>query len=74
MSCLHQIWLGTGEVFEEGECSLPNLEFETTAMWIDLPLSTKQALDAEGIDVMASIHAVNHLFESVSCLCTEVTQ
>jgi DEAD/DEAH box helicase domain-containing protein len=29
-----KIWLGTGEVFEEGECSLPNLEFETTALWI----------------------------------------
>jgi hypothetical protein len=40
------MYLGTGEVFEEGECSLPNLEFETTAMWMDLPLSVKQNMDA----------------------------
>ena len=67
-----QIWLGTGEVFEEGECSLPNLEFETTAVWIDLPLAAKKAMDASGFDVMASIHAVNHLLVSVSPLFAEV--
>ena len=67
-----QIWLGTGEVFEEGECSLPNLEFETTAVWIDLPLAAKKAMDAVGFDVMASIHAVNHLLVSVSSLFAEV--
>ena len=59
-------------MFEEGECSLPNLEFETTAVWIDLPLIAKQKMDAEGYDVLASIHAVNHVLTSISPLFAEV--
>jgi hypothetical protein len=67
-----QVWLGTGEVFEEGECSLPPLEFETTALWIDLPLVAKKEMDAAGHDVTASIHAVNHVLVSISPLFAEV--
>jgi ATP-dependent helicase YprA (DUF1998 family) len=67
------VWLGTGEVFEEGECSLPPLEFETTAVWIDLPLIAKKKMDAAGHDITASIHAVNHVLVSISPLFAEVT-
>lgn len=69
-----QIRLSTGEEFEEGECSLPSLEYETTAVWIDLPLHAKRHMDAAGHDVTASIHAVNHILSSICPLFAEVRQ
>ena len=61
-------WIDTGEVFEEGTCCLPNLEFETKGVWIDLPLSTKKALQAEGFNAIDAIHAVNHILITVAPL------
>lgn len=60
--------LGTGEVFESGDCSLPPLEYNTRAFWIDLPLVLKRALEDKGLSVSASLHAVNHALAVVACL------
>ena len=61
-------WIDTGEVFEEGTCCLPNLEFETKGVWIDLPLSVKKALQAEGFNAVDAVHAVNHILITVAPL------
>lgn len=45
---------------EQGDCSLPPLEFETSAFWIDLPLRIKVQLEAAGLNAIACIHAANH--------------
>ena len=50
-------WLGSGVPFEKGECSLPPLQYETTACWVDVPLGVKKALEAAGWNLQASIHA-----------------
>eukprot|EP01033_Poteriospumella_lacustris_P002280 gene2280-1664_t len=55
-------WLRNGEIFEVGECSLPPLEYETTAVWVDLPVKLKHTLDRDlGICSIASMHAANHI-------------
>ena len=61
-------WIDTGEVFEEGTCCLPNLEFETKGVWIDIPLSVKKALQAEGFNATDAVHAVNHILITVAPL------
>ena len=57
-----------GDLLETGECSLPPLNFETRAMWIDLPLSVKKHLEKFGLNVFEAIHSINHLFKSISPL------
>jgi ATP-dependent helicase YprA (DUF1998 family) len=55
-------WLKNGEVFEIGECSLPPLEYETTAVWVDLPVRWKHWLEhEEKVCPIASMHAANHV-------------
>jgi DEAD/DEAH box helicase domain-containing protein len=58
--------LGTGEIFEEGACSLPPLEYETTAIWVDLPVSLKLNIEKAGHSLHESIHACNHVLVSIS--------
>lgn len=60
--------LGTGEIFEEGLCSLPPLEYETTAMWIDFPTSIRTHLEDQGISAAESMHAANHILVGISPL------
>ena len=60
--------LRTRELLEEGEFNLPPLEFETQAVWIDLPIFIKKAVEARGFDVGASLHAANHAFCSVAAI------
>ena len=62
----------TRALLEEGEFSLPPLEMETQACWIDLPATARRALAAEGHPVLASLHAANHALvavASVQSLC-----
>lgn len=59
---------GTGEIFEEGVCSLPPLEYETTGIWIDLPLSVKSRIEAAGCCPLEAIHACNHILVGISPL------
>ena len=53
--------LGTNEVMEQCECTLPPLEYETIACWIDLPLSIKKTLEEEGFCPLECMHGVNHI-------------
>ena len=53
-------WISTGEVFEEGACSMPPLSYETRGIWIDLPVSTKRELTSAGFDPADALHAANH--------------
>ena len=52
--------LSTGRVIEEGSCSLPPLEYETTAFWIDFPERISFQLRKKGHVVAACTHAANH--------------
>jgi ATP-dependent helicase YprA (DUF1998 family) len=52
--------LRTGERIEVGESSLPPMEFQTRAFWIDLPLQCKRAIEALYGDVTAgALHVCN---------------
>lgn len=53
-------YLYSNQVFEQGECVLPPLEYETHAFWIDIPLTVKQSILQEQVPVEDAIHAVNH--------------
>lgn len=63
-----KMWIRNGQIFEHGECSLPPLEYETTAVWFDLPMRIKAELEAEDICPVASMHAANHLLVSIGPL------
>jgi DEAD/DEAH box helicase domain-containing protein len=58
----------TRELLDEGEFNLPPLEMETQAVWIDLPLSVKKAMEGAGHNLSASLHAANHAFCSVAAI------
>ncbi len=60
--------IGTGEIFEECMCSLPPIEYETSAFWIDLPMSSKRELERKNICAHEAIHAVNHLLVGLSSM------
>lgn len=52
--------LSTGRLLEHGSCSLPPLEYDTTAFWIDLPANVLGLLTRGGHGAAASTHAANH--------------
>ena len=56
----------TDEVFEKCECSLPPMEYETCAFWIDLPVAIKRKLELDGFGVSACMHTANHVLVSIS--------
>lgn len=63
--------LGSGEVIENGDCSLPPLSFETRAVWIDIPLSDKKKLEElcgnVNADIIgAALHTSNHAVSSIA--------
>lgn len=51
--------------FVKGDCSLPPLEYETSAFWIDIPLLIKRALQSKGVSPLSAIHAANHAILAV---------
>jgi DEAD/DEAH box helicase domain-containing protein len=53
--------MGSGEIFETGTCSLPPLEYETTAIWIDISVELKQELEKIGFPCAESLHSCNHV-------------
>lgn len=63
--------LGSGEIFEEGVCSLPPLEYETTALWVDLPASLRRELSDAGLCPLEAVHACNHILASVCPLFSQ---
>jgi DEAD/DEAH box helicase domain-containing protein len=60
--------LVTREIIEEGEFKLPPLEMETQAIWIDIPLKVRRALEERGFDIWASLHAANHVLVTVAAV------
>jgi ATP-dependent helicase YprA (DUF1998 family) len=44
------------------------LEYDTCAMWVDLPLSIKKQLEVRQLCPIASVHAANHAVLSVAPL------
>ena len=50
----------------------PLWERETTGLWIDLPNHVLQALNLEGIDGAAAIHAAGHAFLNQFILSEDV--
>eukprot|EP01038_Epipyxis_sp_PR26KG_P004707 gene4707-6608_t len=65
-------WLGSGEVFEQCQCSLPPLEYATNACWIDLPVAIKNDLEMLGFQPVECIHAANHAILALApvyCQC-----
>jgi ATP-dependent helicase YprA (DUF1998 family) len=63
-----KVHLATGQVLERGLCSLPNLEFLTSALWLDISSSVKDDLETKGFDVASCVHAVNHLLVNAASL------
>lgn len=65
-------WLRTNEVFETGSCSLPPLEYETQALWIDVPQRICQLLTRPRARIRSAQghkqHAAQDLRETASCL------
>eukprot|EP00597_Dinobryon_sp_UTEXLB2267_P014233 CAMPEP_0170110342 /NCGR_PEP_ID=MMETSP0020_2-20130122/7790_1 /TAXON_ID=98059 /ORGANISM="Dinobryon sp., Strain UTEXLB2267" /LENGTH=1196 /DNA_ID=CAMNT_0010335597 /DNA_START=57 /DNA_END=3647 /DNA_ORIENTATION=+ len=58
-------WLGSNKIMESCESTLPPLEYETLAFWIDLPLEIKKSLEEEGLNPLEAIHGANHVLESL---------
>lgn len=56
----------TGDLLELGECSLPPMNFETRALWIDLPLVVKKNVEISGYNIFEAIHSVNHLLLAIA--------
>lgn len=52
-----------------GECSLPQLEYETCGLWINIPVELKQFLGAR---LQGAVHAANHALLMASGVCTKV--
>ena len=50
----------------QGDCSLPPLQNETSAFWVDLPLHIKRAVETQGLCPLASIHAASHAIAAVA--------
>lgn len=42
----------SGKIAEMGEFSLPPLEYDTRAMWVDVPTNVQADLEARGIDFL----------------------
>jgi DEAD/DEAH box helicase domain-containing protein len=49
-----------GEPISEHSLDAPPLIFETTGLWIELPVALRGALTAEGLHFMGGIHATEH--------------
>jgi DEAD/DEAH box helicase domain-containing protein len=49
-----------GEPISEHPLEAPPLIFETTGLWIELPVTMRAALTAEGLHFMGGIHATEH--------------
>ena len=60
-----KMWLKTGVPFESHEFSVPPLEFDTRAFWVDIPSHVRATLEAKGRDFTAAVHAVNHALMAV---------
>lgn len=43
--------MGTGRTIEKGECSLPPLQYATRAFWLDVGITAKNRVEAEGLDL-----------------------
>ena len=64
-----KIWFRSGKVFEKREFTLPALEFETVALWIDVPTSLRERMDQAGLDWRGGLHGANHVLTRLSsCL------
>jgi len=61
-------WQSTGKIAEMGQFSLPPLEYETRAFWIDVPSHIQVRVEEQNLNFVSSIHGVNHLLVSFAPL------
>ena len=50
----------SSEILEEKPLSLPSLTTQTVALWIDIPELVVNKMNADKIDIISAIHAVEH--------------
>ncbi len=60
-----KVWRSTGIAFENVPLQQPPLEFATRALWTDIPLSLKRALDNASMDCLAGCHGAAHAVNEV---------
>jgi DEAD/DEAH box helicase domain-containing protein len=60
-----KVWLHSGKVFDSSDFSVPPLEFDTRAFWVDIPSFVRSSIQAKGYDLRAAIHTVNHALVAV---------
>jgi len=56
----------SGDVIEDVDLSLPPIEMETKAVWIDIPSGVIRALESNHIDSKEAIHSVGHVLQAVA--------
>ena len=61
----------SGDLLETGECSLPPMNFETRAIFMDIPLLVKKNVETSGYNIYHAIHSVNHLFVAIAPMFTD---
>ena len=63
-------WQGSGQIAEMGQFTLPPLEYETRAVWLDVPVEVQQAVEALSgainSNFIAAVHGLNHVLAAVA--------
>ncbi|XP_016545610.2 uncharacterized ATP-dependent helicase YprA isoform X2 [Capsicum annuum] len=60
-----KIWKKSNQVFETVELSLPNYTYETQAVWIQVPQTTKTAVESLSYSFRGGLHAAGHALLNV---------
>lgn len=55
-----RIWRGTGQVFDRVDLFLPDVQYETEAVYIRLPAAARRAVAAAGVPFRDGVHAAAH--------------
>ncbi|KAM3569111.1 hypothetical protein VYU27_008780, partial [Nannochloropsis oceanica] len=63
-----KIWLRSNKIFETGLFSLPPLEYETRALFIDIDGEMKEEVERQGFDYLGGLHGINHALLAVTPL------
>jgi len=56
-----KLWFRSGRVFEMHEFTLPPMQFETQAIWIDISEKIQALVKEKSLNLTAGLHALNHL-------------
>jgi ATP-dependent helicase YprA (DUF1998 family) len=55
-----RIWRGTGEVFDSVDLFLPDVQYETEAVYLRLPPTARRRVEAAGLPFRDGVHAAAH--------------